>query len=296
MTNYDEDILQMDFKQLRAKVEELDIIISKMKREVTSQLENLDESNFASHIVKRQGSLRGEIKITAEKLESLYSDAEKMQSRITQTAERIETEVERLDGSIAAEKSIIEQTSSMISFSVEKDFTPMLSQAVEGSSKPGSSADKTRLYHYNNEYLFYNTLSQKWEKLTDNKIMSSIVLSANGVKVSGDMIVDGTLTGVSLQTTPVGEYGNYLIISNSDGGIRFYQDDKIVGAIRSYPTVYNGKTVACVNIGSLMGEDYESYINAAGRWNFSEADKINMTNTTIDFTGASITGLSLRFA
>ena len=71
------DIRQMDYTQLRQRayqlneeLEELKGEFSRWKREISDMLENLDESNFSSHIRKQRDKMMAQLTITPEQIRS----------------------------------------------------------------------------------------------------------------------------------------------------------------------------------------------------------------------------------
>lgn len=87
------DIRQMDYTQLRQRayqlneeLEELKGEFSRWKREISDMLENLDESNFSSHIRKQRDKMMAQLTITPEQIRSAvckgidFSSAEKIET------------------------------------------------------------------------------------------------------------------------------------------------------------------------------------------------------------------------
>lgn len=272
MNNYEQDILKMDFKQLRAKVEELDTILARMKREIESRLTNLDESNFATHINKQRDGMKAEIEITAEKLQSTYTKTEgefsEFKTQITQTAEEIRTTAEAASTTAAgAVRSATEavQTAESISTKAEADISQMFARAASGNGAPGSGADKTKLYFdtVSGTYYRYNGLRERWESVDQKSIFSTFTQTADGFRLTGDVIVGGTIEGVNVQTS-AGSSGARVALSSTDNALVVMYNGTAVGEVAGSlgAMVIGGSGKKVIATGNIW--DFSSVANVVG--------------------------------
>ena len=94
------DVNKMELKQLRNEVQMLRDELAIMKRKYEDIIYNLDTDNFSSRFVKEQGDMRTAIEITAEGIKTKVSN-EEFESAMSQTSEKIETEVYALDDKLS---------------------------------------------------------------------------------------------------------------------------------------------------------------------------------------------------
>lgn len=128
-----DNINAMNFKQLRNEVQLLRDELAIMKRKYEDIIYNLDDDNFSSRIVKEKGDMRTAIEVNAEGIKTKVSN-EDFQSAMTQTAEKIETEVKNLDGTLSSK---ISQTAKEIRAEVEDVEEGILSEISQTASEIG---------------------------------------------------------------------------------------------------------------------------------------------------------------
>ena len=95
---HQDDINNMNYKQLRETVSELNDNYVKLKRTLEDALDNIDESNLATTLRKKLNGYDTQFSVTAEKIESKvsYEDLENnlsQYSTVSQTAQAIEMSV-----------------------------------------------------------------------------------------------------------------------------------------------------------------------------------------------------------
>ena len=219
-------------KQLRNEVQLLRDELAIMKRKYEDILYNLDTDNFSQRVVKQGKDMytkieqtAGEISLQAEKvgentknLTELSITAKEIESavfeenedgtktsRITQTAEAIRSEVQSaIDGvnDDTDEKlknySTITQTAEAIRSQAyaSADLSSAvaiadISEAIDPSktyviSSLDENEDAIKTYYY------YNTISKEWEEIKGGGIETVFEQTAQGFKLKGDVLVDGS--------------------------------------------------------------------------------------------------------
>lgn len=187
-----DDINRIDFKQLRNEVQLLRDELAIMKRKYEDIIYNLDTDNFSSRFVKEQGDMKTAIKVTAEEIETKVSN-EEFQSAQTQTAEKIESEVKKLDGKFE-NYSTIEQTADAIKSQAYASAD--LSSATQITDLT-QATNQTKTYYIedgdgNKTYYYYNTISKEWEEIVGGGIETVFEQTATGFKLKGNVQVDGS--------------------------------------------------------------------------------------------------------
>lgn len=153
------DIRQMDYTQLRQRayqlneeLEELKGEFSRWKREISDMLENLDESNFSSHIRKQRDKMMAQLTITPEQIRS------------------------------AVCKGID------LGHAIQIQFDPAIDENKENSEK----LDKDKIYLYNGNYYYYDQLLKEWKATTNDTIYSLCEQRPDGFYLKGNVIIDGS--------------------------------------------------------------------------------------------------------
>ncbi len=139
----DKDINHMDFKELRNEVQLLRDELAIMRREYEDLFHNLDTENFSSELTKKINSV-----VTSDDVES----------RITQEADKISSEVEQKilssEGGIYSYISFIEQTANRITIVVsdESEGTKSLfKQTSDGFRLDGNQVIISNMRNSSNE-------------------------------------------------------------------------------------------------------------------------------------------------
>lgn len=129
----DTPINNMNFKQLRNEVQLLRDELAIFKRKYEDIIYNIDADNFSSRFVKEQGDMRAAIEVAAEGIKTKVSN-EEFQSAMTQTAEKIETEVSNLDNTLSSK---ITQTATEIRSEVKDVESGLSSDISQTASEIG---------------------------------------------------------------------------------------------------------------------------------------------------------------
>nr|DAV41541.1 MAG TPA: putative nucleic-acid-binding protein [Caudoviricetes sp.] len=348
----DLEVSKMNFKQLRNEVFELRDELAKFKRLFADSIENLDNDNFSSHILKEKEHMKTEISVSADgiktlvvKTDNLESGMTEMSSTIEQTAEKIETKVSKdeLDGEIK-KSSVITQLSDSIKTKVEKeDLTKELSkystieqtedsitsavtevnndlkEAFESSIEQtknsismivkanyGSplevtvfnknTADTGVVYYESSTNLYWHYDGEKWQSGANGNFGSVFKQTANGfeldgkVKISGDLITDGTISADRIDTdnlfctklySPEGEY--YAKVWSRTGDFGLYSPFAARNATPIDSTciwgVYNNVDAVNFYINGVNYLGYNLNVNKVypkGEWDFSSCTVTNL--------------------
>ena len=136
-----DNINNMDFKQLRNEVQLLRDELAIMKRKYEDIIYNLDTDNFSSRFVKEQGDMRTAIEINAEGIKTKVSN-EQFESAMTQTAEKIETEVKNRTDADTQLSTKITQTAEEISAEVSANYNELSSSISSVSIKANSVSSR----------------------------------------------------------------------------------------------------------------------------------------------------------
>ena len=273
----DVPISKMNDKQLRNEVQLLRDELAIMKRKYEDIIYNLDTDNFSSRFVKEQGDMRTAIEVTAKGIKTKVSN-EEFQSAISQTAEKIETEVSALRGEDEWLYSRIEQTSDSIRSVVSKNISAKFVSYSYPTYSNTSDAERGMLCEYEGTLYYFNDITWEWDEYPyADGVKSQFLQTASGfalsgdVYISGDAIVGGIITGASLMNSDgttelelgsgTGNYGD-LTLSRYYNGIKseIFQ-------------VYDNATSINLNAFGecfLYTSGYNTY--PMGYWNFSQCD------------------------
>lgn len=211
------EIEEMSYKELRTEVRRISDELTKFKRLYEDAIEHLTLSNFDGKFVKEYDGLKTEITAAAGLVKSRVSkvDLEKaleQYSTIEQTAEKIKSEVSEA-GKNYATKTEVTQTADSIYMLVASNAD--LSNAKEIKSLTYlEDCDTDKVYKYirnadeDNEeevYYQYNHIIEDWQ-IIDGTIYTVFKQTEDGfhmrgnVKISGDLITGGKITGTALES------------------------------------------------------------------------------------------------
>ena len=286
----------MNYKQLRETVSELNDKYVKLKRTLEDALDNIDESNLATTLRKKLNGYDTQFSVTAEKIESKvsYEDLENnlnQYSTVSQTAQAIEMSVvssqEYTDNSVETLSSTFTMTADGISTRVSK-----LKKGVE--EKPSASdktLDKEKLYKYNNKYYYFNDILQDWLEYDEKNGINSAFTQISGgfilngcVKVSGDLITEGTITGTDIVGAKFYNEDKraYVTIGNSSGNygdltLKRVSNGKGQEVFQIYDT---GVGIAIKAVGTSFIGSTGSKTYPKGTWDFSKCTVIGLPTST----------------
>ena len=270
------DISRMDFKQLRAKVQELEDTLALMKRRYEDILYNLDDGNFSGNFIKEKEQMKTEISVNAEGIKTKVSQTD-------------------LDDVTEIMYSEFEQTAGKISMCVSK--TAAYGSATSGHAIPTAAnttaEEKEKMYfcEANEKYYYFNPISNRWIEVEDDNIYSAFVQTPYGfelsgaVEINGDLITTGTISAdridaENLACTRLYAKGNdkfYAKLNGGYGDFGIYSPDALDDASpqdsKCLFGIYN--TIDGVSLymrGSLfLRRGALGSISAYGTWDFSNA-------------------------
>lgn len=187
---------------LVSRVEFLEESLIKQQREnadLKEQLSDVSRSGVSSSLVGQVNKKFSEILRTEEKIQMTVADvsneARKQYSKYEQTAEGIKTTVAKLEKDVEGNAdyiSEVEQTALSISTTVTKIYG-----ATEAITDKSEMTNKSVMYYYGDAYYYFNEITNDWEKVNTNSVVSQLIQTKDGfvlagnVKISGDQIVDG---------------------------------------------------------------------------------------------------------
>lgn len=304
------EINKMDFKELRNAVQMLYDNYTKLKRMFDDAINNIDESNLATTFSKKLDSYESRFKITAKSIESMvsYDDLEnnlrqystikqtadeikmvvsksqeyadgiqkEMSAEFSMTADRISTKVVNLDNTF---QSSISQTAEAIETLVQKKIVSSFESDVMPTDRNTSDSEKEKICVYGGKEYYFNKITSTWREYTDS-VSSAFKQTADGfelngcVSISGDLITDGTISGIDI------------------AGVRFCDSDKYAAlqleASSSHTDMYlynydTGKEIFGIYDGissitmRLNGKGFITYgatgkIIPEGTWDFSQCN------------------------
>ena len=273
------EIKDMDFKELRNEVQMLRDALAIMQRKYEDILYNLDDENFSGKLIKEKNGMKAQIEINENEIKSKVS-TEELNSTITQTAYNIEMEV-----------------SKAITTKFVANILP---------SNP-TDEQKKAFCEYNGKLYYWNSISERWvqARYTDG-VKSQFLQTADGfaltgdVKVSGDLIVGGTISGSTLRGGIItGEDGNYKLVmrDSSDSKTKnfalynqYYPYRPDLGTDVPYFGIYDD---TYGGIGLYVANGLFMTANASDRENMGYLTPIVKPYGTWDFGKADIKGLDV---
>lgn len=202
----EENIENMNFRELRKEVLLLRDELAIFKRKYEDAIYNLDGSNFGKSFTVEQDKMKAQIKISADAIKTMVSNTDlatelEKYSTIVQTAEKIETAVIQINSSTDEKLknySTVTQTADAIHTVVSKGAN--LNEAIKITSLD-EATDTEAIYviQETNEdgkilsetYYYFNDLTNQWEILSGDSIYTVFNQTAEGFSLKGNVVIDG---------------------------------------------------------------------------------------------------------
>ncbi len=237
-------IEDMDFQELRKEVQELSDAFLQMQRRYEDLLYNLDNENFSitllsekDKLIKEKDDMKTEIDITAEGLKAEIARGDEQQTLIEANAEGIKTKVSKVMSYGEADKG---------------DYDPTL--------QPPPDTDKLYFWEDKKKYYYFNEISKKWVEMHDTSIYSAFIQTADGfefsglVKINGDLITEGTITGTSIETAKT-KFGDGVVLDAENARIEIWYGKKRIGSWGICDSPVIGSAITPVNGAGLVIRD-----------------------------------------
>ena len=100
------------------------------------------------------------------------------------------------------------------------DLKNVISTTIEPNGPDSDKLDKDKIYQYNGNNYYYNSLSQKWEFATDDSIYSVFQQEADGFYLKGNVVIDGDV--VTLRNIKFDASSTPLIVQYSVDGTQWH--------------------------------------------------------------------------
>lgn len=278
-------IAKMGFKQLRIEVQSLRDELARIKRSYEDILYNLDYDNFSGALIKEKDGMKTSITQTAEKIELQAVDISTNATNIaalTVTAGDITAKVESnykdLDGKYSSLSTQITQTADRIETNVEAVFNKIVQV-----SSTFEMTDKDTIYCLNGRNYYYSSIIEDWKSIEGNSIASAFVQTGAGfslsgdVSISGDLITSGTITGTNIKTNAT-TAGQGVVMNAEANSLDFYNQGTLAAQIKCVETGMAPST-AIMPVGGrlVIGNSATTYeVLPSGIWDFSGANVINI--------------------
>ncbi len=336
------EIEEMNFEELRAEVSAMRSELTKYKRLLDLFTEDLENSALGKSLTMENGKLRTEIKAVAGEISTKVEDLEEeLTTQITQNAESITAVAKDADEKIAELELNAEGLRSYVARAAK------LSEAQEVSAKKDMT-DTDEIYVIRDKdndgnimseaYYYYDIASEDWELASEETIYTVFEQYGNGfrlkgnVRISGDLISEGTIDGIRVQSSD--DSGNVICLMK--GYLYLYpetDEDSSKFSIGMYeindtycPYIVFGegsgsesKPIAGLPIirGTMLMEKdingfnmaftpsdgssrqgiyfHDSTFDGTARIAFFQNTRVDFGHTVLDFENATITGLRVTF-
>ena len=274
-------IEQMDFKALRAKVQEQEDSLARLKRIFEDALQNIDFDNFS-------GSFRKE--------------AENFKSEFSMTAKEIKLSVSALGESMSELSVQADKIYSRVTKTITTSFT-LNEMPTAGNT---SDLEKTMVCEYEGVRYYFNDLMGEWQEYPDDGLRTYFEQNADGfyylggVKIDGSLIVSdsitadkikaGLLRGHTIQSFMSSEsdgYGTYVELNGNKGSLDFYyttsfgEPEKRCEIFQASGATYIRNVASALNIGCEPTGGNTNKTKAIGDWDFSDCNITWGTNRLV---------------
>lgn len=300
LSNIDEDSLSGTLKNKLSGYES-QINTAADKIEATVKYEDLEEKlKQYSTISQTAHSINATVTESRE-----YTDGatQSLSSEFTMTADKIGTRVNKLkkdvEGNYTEMETRFEQTAEKIETLAFKKTDASFNKSTMPTKDNTTDAQKEKICVYNGNKYYYNSITQTWREYDEDEgVHSAFSQTADGfrlngcVKVSGDLISEGTITGTDISGGKFWGEGSdntqnqYFKISSSFGDIGVFDKDASSAAtVKSSSCAWgiyfpdpSSKTFYMYSYGrAILGYNHsQKKLYPMGTWDFSSCNVIGL--------------------
>lgn len=284
----EENIEKMNFKELRAEVQLLRDELSILKRKYDDALYNLDSDNFSGSYTAEQNDMKAQVKVTANAVSVLvaemgnYATTEWTSKQITSTVKNYQTKADA-DAEYDELMTEITQTAGSITSIASKNMNAYFESDYNPNNITTSAKQKSMLCLYEDEYYYYDDFYGEWKEYPSSGLQTMFVQDAEkfaltgNVKISGDLVSGGAISGASISTSPtfhgdgvaLKSYGTY-----QSGQLEVYRAGQLVCYWVPAMHTLNGRMVGSAIIPENNTVIGIFDVTARGDWDFGECDSI----------------------
>lgn len=182
MAVQDLPIESMDFKALRAKVQEQEDDLARLKRIFEDALQNIDFDNFSGSFRKEAENFKSEFSMTAKEIKLSVSALGENMSELSVQADKIYSRVTK---------------------TITTSFTLYEMPTADNTS----DLEKTMVCEYEGVRYYFNDLMGEWQEYPDDGLRTYFEQNADGfyylggVKIDGSLIVSDSITADKINAT-----------------------------------------------------------------------------------------------
>lgn len=102
------------------------------------------------------------------------------------------------------------------------DLSNVVTTDIEPNGPESEKLDKEKIYQYNGKNFYYNSLSKKWELVTEDSIYSVFEQTTDGFYLKGNVTIDGNV--VTLKNIKFDASSTPLIVEYSQDGSAWHEE------------------------------------------------------------------------
>lgn len=181
--------------------------------------------------------------------------------------------------------SEISQTASDITSIVSKNISAYFTKTSKPTASNTTAVEKSMLCLYNGSYYYFNDVTNTWKTYPASGITTMFKQTSSGfeltgdVSISGDLITEGSIKGLSISTAD-NLYGDGVRLNSSTNRLEILYNGVVVGCW-GYTTLPGGSSIYPAGGATLT----ISGVDASGTWDFSGCDAVIGLPSTVAVFG-----------
>lgn len=181
--------------------------------------------------------------------------------------------------------SEISQTADDITSIVSKNVSAYFTKTTRPTASNTTDEEQSMLCLYNGVYYYFNDVTNTWKTYPASGITTMFKQTSSGfeltgdVSISGDLISEGSIKGLSISTAD-NLYGDGVRLNSSTNRLEILYNGVVVGCW-GYTTMPGGSSIYPAGGGTLT----ISGVDASGTWDFSGCDAVIGLPSTVAIFG-----------
>lgn len=204
----------------------------------------------------------------------------RLETLISTTASGIRVDFNAEVDDLYDEIAYVESRADGIYSRVQKNISAHFESSTRPTSSNTDDEQKSMLCKYNGDYYYYDEYSNSWKLYPYEGIYTAFEQTASGfaltgdVTINGNMITEGSITGITINTQP-SSFGQRVRLNSETSALEVLFGSTVIGALQAYDLGRLGllpKGGGTLVIGNSNNDNSGGSIEAVGDWDFTDAD------------------------
>lgn len=267
------------FSRVVKAIKNVEVKLEVTSDSITASVKDLTDSTNAkfTELTLTADGLRTDI--TAETT-ARTGEVTRLETLISTTANGIRADFSKEVDDLSSEISSVGVRADGVYSRVQKNISAHFESKVMPTKANTDDEQKSMLCKYNNTYYYYDEYSDTWKVYPYNGIYTAFEQTAAGfaltgdVTINGDLITEGTISGIMVRTSP-NSVGDNVRLNSTNNSLELMYGSTVIGRWELFdvgtsqiaPTG-GGKLIIGNSISGASGGSTYAY----GAWDFSQSN------------------------